>query len=55
MSVDVSEEEVRRFQEDGAIHIRAAVTSYWVDTIRTGIQVPQSWLPGSPGPGYSQV
>jgi hypothetical protein len=45
MSVDVSEDEVRRFQEDGAIHIKAAFGPFWLDNIRAGIQVPvlQDW------------
>jgi hypothetical protein len=38
MSVDVSEE-VRRFQEDGAIYIKAAFGPFWLDKIRAGIQV----------------
>jgi hypothetical protein len=39
MSVDISEDEVLRFQEDGAIHIKAAFGPFWLDKIRAGIQV----------------
>jgi hypothetical protein len=40
MSMDISEDEVKRFQEDGAIHIKAAFGPCWLDKIRAGIQVP---------------
>ena len=41
MGVEVSEDEVNKFQEDGALHIRGAFSQYWVDKIRAGIQVAQ--------------
>ena len=35
----VSAEDVARFHEDGAIHMRAAFGTDWVEKIRQGIQV----------------
>jgi hypothetical protein len=38
--MDIREDEVLRFQEDGAIHIKSAFGPFWLDKIRAGIQVP---------------
>ena len=39
MSLEITEEQVRRFQEDGALKIENIFTPEWVETVKRGIEV----------------
>ena len=38
-TMNISDEEIRRFAEDGAVVLRNVFSEHWVETVKAGIEV----------------
>ena len=38
-TMNISDEEIRRFAEDGAVVLRNVFSDHWVETVKAGIEV----------------
>ena len=45
-TMNISDEEIRRFAEDGAVVLRNVFSQHWVETVKAGIEV-STWVRGS--------